>query len=227
MTAFRKALAEGTSVEEERLNRLCSIWSLDLSALTVAQHSKLAMRIEVKAHDLAGISAAADLAAVAQLGAAKKKKLCLDLSAFVASELGVEAAPADLVGAFVAEAVDSLIFREALIYRDWQDALGDAMIKPDEDSIRRFRIIGFADFEKLIEERETPWLEVFAASIDDIDLENADPRDFRSHQLRRLARAAAAILVAASREPDTPVGPDVLATANRLIASLSTEEAAS
>lgn len=220
ITAFRKALAEGTSVEQERLGRLCAIWSLDASTLTDAARARLAMRVEIKAHELAGIAAAADLATVANLSPTKQKKLCLDLSAFVAAELDLSPPPADLVAWAVAAVLDSLVFREALIYRDWQDALGDAMIEPDEDSARRFRIIGYAAFEALLEKGETPWMRVLAASIEDIDLEQLDPKDFRTHQLRRLARAAAAILVAASRPSGGPVDPAALGAARALIAVL-------
>lgn len=220
VTAFRKALAEGASVEQERLGRLCAIWSLDPSSLTEAARARLAMRVEIKAHQLAGIAAAADLGAVTALTPAKQKKLCVDLSAFLAAELNLPPPPADLVAPTVAAVLDSLVFREALIYRDWQDALGDVMIEPDEDSTRRFRIIGYAAFEAILEKRETPWMKVLAASIEDIDLEQPDPKDFRTHQLRRLARAVATILVAASRRPDNPVSPGALAAARELIAAL-------
>jgi hypothetical protein len=220
VTGFRKALAEGTSVEQDRLDRLCAIWSFDVSTLAVAARAKLAMRVEIKAHELAGIAAAADLATVAKLSLAKQKKLCLDLSAFLAKELNLSPPPADLVAAAVPTALDSLVFREALIYRDWQDALGDAMIEPDEDSARRFRIIGYAAFEALLEKSETPWMRVLAASIEDIDLEQLDPKDFRTHQLRRLSRAAADILVVASRQSRNAVDTAALLAAKQLIAVL-------
>lgn len=220
VTAFRKALAEGSSVEQERLGRLCAIWSLHSPILTDAARARLAMRVEVKAHELAGIAAAADLATAANLSAAKQKKLCLDLSSFVATELNLPSPPAGLVTSAIAAALDSLVFREALIYRDWQDALGDAMIEPDEDSARRFRIIGYAAFEAMLEKRETPWLRVLAVSIDDIDLDQINSKDFRTHQLRRLARAAAAILVAASPQSAGQITPAALVAAKELIAVL-------
>jgi hypothetical protein len=220
VTAFREALAQGNRVEEDRLDGLCKLWSLDPTALQAVARAKLAMRVEVKAHALAGVAAAANLAAVAGLSPAKQKKLCLDLAAFVATELGLPTPSSTLVASTVAEALDSLVFREALIYRDWQGALGDAMIEPDEDSVRRFRIIGYAAFEKLLDARDTPWMKVLAASIEDIDLEQLDPKDFRTHQLRRVARAAASILVAAANRSRDVVEPKALGAAQALIAVL-------
>ena len=221
VNAFRKALAEGTPVEDERLARLCALWSLDISGLSVSSRAKLAMRVEVKAHELTGLSAAEDLAAAASLNAVKKRKLCVQLAEFIAGELKVVAPEPGLIEANVAEALDSLAFREALIYRDWQDALGDAMIELDEDSPRRFRIIGYAAFEDMIDKKATPWMRVLAASIDDIDLETVDPKDFRSQQLQRLAGASAAILVAASKRNDAHVSPMALGAATALIKALS------
>ncbi|WP_242139631.1 hypothetical protein [Sphingomonas sp. TREG-RG-20F-R18-01] len=220
VTAFGTALAEGASVEQERLVRLCDIWSLDVSLLTDPARAKLAMRVEIKAHELAGIAAAADLAAVADLGPDRQVTLCLGLSTFVAAALNCPPPPVELVASSVRDVLDSLVFREALIYRDWQDALGDAMIERDEASARRFRIIGYAAFETLLQKLETPWMTVLAASIEDIDLDQPDPKDFRTHQLKRLSRAAAAILVAASRHPDAPVAPAALKAAKDLLSAL-------
>ena len=105
------------------------------------------------------------------------------------------------------EATASLIYREALIYREWQDAIGDAMIDRDPDSPRRFRIIGSAAFSDLLGKDEFPWIRIFAASLDDIDFEDPSPRDFQALQLKRIANAAAAMLIAIQKNAKpSPVG---------------------
>ena len=115
-----------------------------------------------------------------------------------------------------AERFDRLSYREALLYRDWQDALGDAMIERDPDSVRRFRIIGYEKFTQLLA-TEAPWFKVLSKSIDDIDFDEIDPSDFRSQQLRDLSAAVASILIGVSNTKDaTLVDPASLGAATHL-----------
>jgi hypothetical protein len=223
---FQGALADGPSVETERLKRLCAIWQFDLSSQSREELDRLAMRFEVKAHEAAGTGAGSDLRSIAALSVAKKQKLCRELASFLAADLGVGAPAVALVTASIDAAVEGLVFREALLYRDWQDALGDEMIESDKDSARRFRIVGYARFAELLEQKQSPWMIVFAASIDDIDLEILDSNDFRGRQLKRLARAAASILVQASasmRHP--PVDAGALEAAKVLLTKVPAEPA--
>jgi len=73
-------------------------------------------------------------------------------------------------------------YREALIYRDWQDAIGDAMPDKNPDSGRRFGIVGYEKFEEILK-GESLWMEVFRESVNDIDFESIDQNDFRAKQL--------------------------------------------
>ena len=68
------------------------------------------------------------------------------------------------------------------------------MIERDPDSVRRFRIIGYEKFTRLLE-TDAPWFAVLSRSIDDIDFDEIDPSDFRSQQLRDLSAAVASILI--------------------------------
>jgi hypothetical protein len=88
----------------------------------------------------------------------------------------------------------ALSYREALIYRDWQDAIGDAMLEADPDSVRRFKIIGYQKFEEILEGNSL-WMKAFKGSIDDIDFDATDPNDFRAKQLRDLSSGVSEILV--------------------------------
>ena len=107
-------------------------------------------------------------------------------------------------------------YREALIYRDWQDAIGDAMLESDTDSVRRYRIIGFQKFEVLLKS-DTLWMETFRTSINDIDFDSADPSDFRALQLRDLSAAAADILIAVAQTDDKDlIGEEALQIAQKL-----------
>lgn len=224
IAAFRSALADGPSVEVDRLRQVCRIWSFDLSGLDDAAISNLAMRFEVRAHAIMG-GEAGDLKAASRLSHDGRFRACRALADFIAGILGKDPPQDDAVKDTLDEAILSLSYREALIYREWQDAIGDAMIARDADSPRRFRIIGYEAFSDLIAEGGKPWFRVFGGSLDDIDLSEPDPRDFRSHQLRKTAQAAATMLIAIKdTSRSSPVTAAALATA-RAVKGLEASQA--
>lgn len=221
IAAFRSALADGPDVERDRLLQLCEIWSIDVAEVPEPTLAKVGLRLEVKLHALIAAQHS-DMAGMLSDKRCGQDWVVDQLARFVAEELGVERPRSDLVDRSVRKTIESLAYREALIYREWQDAIGDAMIVRDPDSPRRFRIIGFAAFSELIEKREHPWFQVFATGLDDIDFEQPDRRDVRAHQLRKIANAVGAMLAAIDRSARTsPVSRQTLAAAERLVAATS------
>jgi len=217
--AFQDALAEGPSVERDRLLQVCTLWGLDLTGKDEASLSRLAARFEVKSHSLFGAEGA-NLRDAVTLDRDKKRRAIRALADFIAGDLGLPALDDAVIDAALDEAAASLVYREALIYREWQDAIGDAMIDRDRDSPRRFRIIGYAEFSTLIESCDQPWMKVFASSLDDIDFEQPNSRDFRAHQLRKIASAAAAMLIAIDKTgKPSPVQGHALPVARKLLAA--------
>lgn len=216
ITAFQKALADGPHVELQRLTRLSALWSIDLSRLDQAPRATLAMRFEIEAHAATGGNLNLNPDHLRNLPADEKLAICRRLAAYLAKETGSKAPDEDIIKESMERAVGSLSYREALLYRDWQDALGDAMIERDPDSTRRFRIVGYEKFTALLE-TEPPWFGVLAKSIDDIDFDEIDPSDFRSQQLRDVSAAVAAILIGIAQTKDSfLVDPGCLETATRL-----------
>ena len=194
IAAFQKALADGPHVELHRLTRLSALWGIDLTRLDQTCQAALAMRFEVEAHTATEGKLKSDPDHLRSLPVDKKLEICRRLAAYLAKETGGKAPDDDVVRETVERAVGGLSYREALLYRDWQDALGDAMIERDPDSVRRFRIIGYEKFTRLLE-TDAPWFAVLSRSIDDIDFDEIDPSDFRSQQLRDLSAAVASILI--------------------------------
>jgi hypothetical protein len=109
-----------------------------------------------------------------------------------------------------------MAYQESLIYREWQEAIGDAMLVGEQGAIRKFRIIGYADFIKLLRTK-SPWIAAFRTSIDDINFAIIDKRDVRGKQLQRLAKAVADMLsaIAATEDKDL-VTDEALAVAEKL-----------
>lgn len=218
ISAFRNALAEGPVVERDRLVQVCGVWGFDTTAMDEKKLVRLAARFEVKSHGAFGDEGSA-LRDAAKLECDKKLRALRALADFTASELGLAVLDNSTLEATLDDAAASLVYREALIYREWQDAIGDAMIERDRDSPRRFRIIGFAEFSKLIDSSEQPWMKVFAGSLDDIDFEQPNPQDFRAHQLRKVANAAAAMVIAIDKKASPSPVKNVVGTARKLLAA--------
>lgn len=197
LDGVRRALAEGVAVEERRLEQLLAVWRLERP---IGDISKLAADLEVRLYRFAGDALKKHSDGLPDLDKAAQLAICKSLSAFLCERLSRAPIPAAVLAETVAQAIDALSFREALIYRDWQDAIGDAMLRRDEDSPRRYGILGFADFDTLLQ-TDRAWFTVFRSCISDIDFETPDPSDYRGTQLRQLAIAVAKVVVAIAGSP--------------------------
>lgn len=191
----RKALGDGPEVEVLRLNRLLTTW--DLGEVPAHKTAQLAAELERKLYAEAGNELKHDARYLQNLERSEKVRVCRSLADFLAQAQG----RARLTNALLEEKVESAIagmsYREALIYRDWQDAIGDAMLIRDEDSERRYKIVGYAEFASILAGPE-PWFEVFRESIIDIDFDEVDVMDYRATQLSFLSSAVAETVSALS-----------------------------
>jgi hypothetical protein len=218
--AFQRALAEGTHVEQHRLDSLAALWGFDLSDLDARRRAELGLQFEIEAHKLTDGRLKSTGNELRTLRGADKHRICEALITFLQRTTGRQSNPASLDDDVIDQAIQALSYREALLYRDWQDALGDAMIESDPLSDRRFRIIGYDAFTKLLL-LDKPWFKVFAHSIDDIDFDEANPLDSRAQQLRDVCASVANILIAISKTEDGDlVGAATLETAKELAATL-------
>jgi glutathione S-transferase len=150
IAAFQSALADGPHVEIYRLTKLCALWHIDISGLCAGRQADLAMRFEVEVYAAAGDRLKSDPNSLRNLGENEKLRLCRRLSTYLSEQIGTAPPEAGIVEETIEHAIAGLSYREALLYRDWQDAVGDAMIERDPDSARRFRIIGYQKFTGLL-----------------------------------------------------------------------------
>lgn len=223
ISALRSALADGPSLELERLKQVCRIWNVRIDNLDHKKQTHLALKFESRAYEYFN-DEGTYLSDAETVDDEKKYRAARKLADFLSCELEFPPLEDSIIKDTLHEIVANLIFRKALIYREWQDAIGDAMIARDPDSPRRFRIIGFADFSKMLmlAHDESPWFKVLSSSLEDIDLAEPNPRDFRVQQIRKTAHAVAAMLIAIDEigEP-SPVKEKTLSAAKKLRAATS------
>lgn len=212
----QSALADGPYVELHRLEQICTVWRIPLDGISEDDRKSLAARFEVQLYNLAGNSLKDDSDHLKKLDNEQKLGVCIKLSSYLCKELRRIELDNVVIAETVNQAISALSYREALIYRDWQDAIGDAMLEADLDSIRRFKIIGYQKFEEILA-GDAAWMRVFRGSIDDIDFDAIDANDFRAKQLRDLASGVASIVVRlAETEEKDLISEPVLEVARRL-----------
>ncbi|WP_136623813.1 hypothetical protein [Bradyrhizobium centrolobii] len=199
--SFQSALADGPHTELRRLEQLCASWNIDIKELSLVQKQSLAVDLEVEYYKVAGSRLKEDPDYLLDLSDSKKLECCTALANFLTGKLRIKSLSPDFIKERVQSALESLAYEESLIYREWQEAIGDAMLVSEQGSIRKFRIIGYADFTKLLRTR-SPWISAFRTSIDDINFAVIDKRDVRRQQLGRLARAVADMLGAIAETDD-------------------------
>lgn len=215
----QSALADGPHVEMHRLEQMCHLWRLPLDAIPESQKKSLATTFEIKLYSLAGDTLKHDSEHLKKLQDHEKLQICQQLSLYLCNELRRAPISDAIVAETLNQAITALSYREALIYRDWQDAIGDAMLELDPDSIRRFKIIGYERFEQVLN-GDSVWIEVFRDSINDIDFDAIDPNDFRAKQLRDLAQGVAEIITSlAETEERDLIGKATLDVSLRLSGS--------
>lgn len=193
----QSALADGPHVELHRLEQVCAVWNIKLDALDDTRKRTLATQFEVRLYAVSGDALRDDTSYLKGLPNEQKLQICRELSGYLCAQLQRAAIGDAIIEETVNRAISALSYREALIYRDWQDAIGDAMLETDPDSVRRFKVVGYERFEQVIAGTSL-WMDVFRNSIVDIDFEARDPNDFRAQQLRDLASGIAKILTSLS-----------------------------
>ena len=146
ITKFESALADGHHVEMQRLDGLLSIWGLppidDIS---------LQRRTAVDVENCAKRSIQRNrVTSASNLNVAHQRELCKDISELICSSTGH--VPIDIVRLDETRdlAIRQIAIREAWLYRDWQSAIGDLMLREAAVGNRRFEVLGFGDFETML-----------------------------------------------------------------------------
>lgn len=212
---IRSALADGIEVEVQRLNVLCKLWGLEMSNTPREKLGALATEVEVELYRLAP-DLRDDPDHLLQSTEEQKLRVCKGLGGLIAKGLGIPLPSDSVITNSLPVAVVAVAYREAWLYRDWQDAIGDAVLELDGDSIRRYKIMGLPAFSELLE-RPSPWFEKLKKIVHDVDVETSSPNDARVSQLKRLGVVTAQLLEAIAARESGLIDANTLATAKRLI----------
>jgi hypothetical protein len=83
--------------------------------------------------------------------------------------------------------IEFISVRENWIYRDWQAAIGDLMLRSAEQGPRRYEVVGFGEFERMCKDGDPAtrlWLSRLNGMIDQLNVRGELAKDARIKQLR-------------------------------------------
>ena len=196
------SLADGHHVELQRLDGLLEIWGL-----TQVADSQLRLRLAVEVENCAkrylqrvSVTAATDLPM------AQQNELCHEIAQLVCARANLASVSAEVLKETQSRATRQIANKQAWLYRDWQAAIGDLMIREATAGNRRFEVLGFGEFESMVlgpsqDQFRSLWR--IAMLFDELDLERDNPFDARPVALRKLYQATAQMVKVISEAPSS------------------------
>jgi len=217
ITNFESALADGPIVEMERLQELSKLWGLTLPG-DDGRKSSIAVDLGTAIYEY---MQKANHEQISALDDEQKSNLVLASAGTITTALGLQEVSSTVISESCARAIQIIDIKEAWIYRDWQSAIGDLVLKQIDSGERRFDVIGFSEFESLCltgSEEQKRWVARLSAVFDGIDMVKRNPFDHRPNQLLTVLRATASLTGALSDcTKNTSISSESLALASKIL----------
>ncbi|KFF22919.1 hypothetical protein [Chryseobacterium sp. JM1] len=200
ITGFEKSLADGEHIEQSILENLAKHWNLKIDKLQSEQRNKLGVDIE-KAIDELCFKENVEIAL--NLSDEGKKCLAKEVCHLICTTINSPKIDIEVINETVKTVIREMSRVEAWIFRDWQSALGDMMIKKaSNDTDRKFEVIGFKEFEQIYfseEPEDKKWIERIDRLFKNLDVSIDDRFDARTQQFRNIYNATYNLLEAYSK----------------------------
>ena len=143
---IKEILADGSHVEKIIFEDICKIWGINFEEIASASRL-ISAKFSGKMYEFLHDNKLMYLTEMKNIDIEHKLQCCNEMADLIKSHTDREISP-HVINETKERVVDALAVREWWIYRDWQDAIGDLMIERHSDAPRKFRILGFAEFEK-------------------------------------------------------------------------------
>jgi hypothetical protein len=211
---FENAFADGSWVERQRVMRLCEILRLPSEPFEASTEllESAGVRVDNLIYDSLEAGGVTDLPALTEV---QKRSLCADIAGSLATDLNTNPVSPAVMESQWKEAYEVIGMREAWVYRDWQTAIGDMMLRSSEGETRKFEVIGYGEFEQMHAsggDHQQTCIARLCEVLDDVNLEIEDRFDARPRQLRTMAVANANLILALHRA----LGPQTIITDSTL-----------
>jgi hypothetical protein len=198
---FEHALADGPDVEVERLIELCKLWGLQPPG-DEDRRCSVAVDLEIAIDEYMQNMNTDEIMLLTDQ---QQSTLAHSAALAITTALNSGSVPTSVLKQSCAQAIQIIDIKEAWIYRDWQSAIGDLMLRPVVGSERRFDVIGFSEFESMYSggtSEQKKWMSRLSAVFDGINMSRKDPYDHRPAQLTAILHAAARLTKSLSNSVD-------------------------
>lgn len=190
--SIEMALADGAHVEDQRLNELLQLWVPSCPPLDEQKKRNLAIAVD---NVLRAALTEEEKTSALELSENAKQKLCSDTAEILSTRLGVDI-PTELVAGEHNRAIVFFGIKEAYVYREWQQAIGDLVLIPLTNSTRRFEVMGYFQFESLFlstdvaHEMQQRWIRRLDAVFVGLEPDKKDVFDARRNQIKSVYEAS-------------------------------------
>lgn len=178
---FQMKLADGSHVEVSILDDLIKLFGLNAALISANERAMVGVELEkiIFKHIPDSVKRNASLLPINQQ--VQMVKEILDHICNVTNQTKVNQ---HIVEERITTATKEISREFCWIYRDWQSAIGDEMLKELKDANRRFDIIGFGEFQTIHDNNE--WLKKADGLFTSLDVAVDDRFDSRVQQLKQL-----------------------------------------
>ncbi|MCX8999947.1 hypothetical protein NOF55_22840 [Rhizobiaceae bacterium BDR2-2] len=209
MGEFRSVLADGKSVEIQRLEKVMDL--LHVKHPEQIEKEYLALRVENILDKTLG---AEKSKGVRTLSAHEAEECILKILHEIKEHAGSDDVRLDIQGSELRSLIEILSIHQTWIYRDWQAAIGDAMLVIASSGSRKFDIMGFGEFEDLWITGKPRWMERLAELFINFEPSGNVFQDARKTQISDLLLTTSRLLVSLS-EYDSSVKKAMETTINK------------
>jgi len=178
---FQKKLADGSHVEVSILDDLIKLFNLQSINLSENEKSMIGVELEniIFRYIPDNIKRNTIL-----LDKDKQIELVKEVLDHICQKTNQTRIDKNVIKERISTAINEMSREFCWIYRDWQSAIGDEMIKEIENANRRFDIIGFAEFQLI--HKQNAWIKKADDLFTSLDVSVDDRFDARVQQLKQV-----------------------------------------
>lgn len=178
---FQRRLADGSHVEVSILGDLGKLFNLNIDELDDNKKAIIGVELEKLIFNYIPDNVKKN---VGNLSHEKQIEMLQKIMDFICKKTNQSKIRQEIIKKKRATAINEISREFCWIYRDWQSAIGDVMIKEIKDANRRFDVLGFPEFQLI--HNDNNWLKKTDDLFSNLDVSVDDRFDSRVQQLKQV-----------------------------------------